>query len=141
MRFKVRAYRSIHKQGEMNNVERDYAAHLELLKKAGEILDYCFECETLKLGKDCRYTPDFRVLRPENEFSEALDEYQLTRAPFVEFHEVKGTKRKKNSLQTSAFVEDDALVKIKTAATIHHMYKFIMVWKGLNGQWERKEIN
>lgn len=139
MKFKARAYRSRHKAGEQNNTEKSYASHLELLKKTGEILDYSFECETLKLGKDCRYTPDFRVLRRpisllNDELNEGLE--------FIEFHEVKGTtKVKLKGLQYSKpYIEDDALVKIKTAAELHP-YKFILVWKGLNGNWERREIN
>ncbi len=152
MKFKARAYRSRHKPGTMNQTEALYCAHLELLKKSGEILDYSFECETLKIGKDCRYTPDFRVLR----FSY---ENPVNGAPIsiIEFHEVKGTVRKKRKVglvhkendcvhkqiglvHTKPFIEDDALVKIKAAAELHP-YKFILVWKGLNGQWEKREIN
>lgn len=141
MKFKARTYRPKHKPGQMNSVERDYAAHLELLKKAGEILEYSYECETLKIGQDCRYTPDFRVIKKY-----ATD---YGHGEYIEFHEVKGTVRKKRTTRnttkiqlntTKPYIEDDALVKIKTAAEIHP-YKFILVWKGTNGQWEKREIN
>ena len=166
MKFKARAYRPKMKPGQMNKTERSYRDHLELLKKSGEILDYQYEPETLKLGPDCRYTPDYRVLVPVPEYSKKIDYIDLapeggyitmpgevksltvengsliaTFDTIIEFHEVKGTKKKKGSSQTSPYCEDDALVKIKTASTIHYMYKFIIVWKGLNGKWERREIN
>lgn len=127
----------------MNGTEKDYGAYLELLKKSGEILDYSFECETLKIGQDCRYTPDFRVIRQV-----CSDDPTVPMYSEIEFHEVKGTVRKKRTnqieslpaLQTKPFIEDDALVKIKAAAVLHP-YKFIIVWKGIGGQWEKREIN
>ncbi len=143
LKFKARAYRPRHKPGTMNKTEEAYRDHLDLLKKSGEILDYAFECETLKIGRDCRYTPDFRVISDER-MGTQQDFYKI-----IEFHEVKGTIRKKRmagntpNLQlntTKPFIEDDALVKIKAAAELHP-YKFILVWKGLNGKWEKREIN
>lgn len=124
MRY-VRAY---HHPGEMNKTELAYSQYLELLKKAGEIESWAYEVETLKIGKDCRYTPDFRVLKVAYGFQ------------FIEFHEVKGTIRKKNVDATKPYIEDDALVKIKAAAEMHP-YKFIIVWRGKEGIWEKREIN
>lgn len=111
--------------GTMNKAETAYCAHLEALKKSGDVLDYSFEIETLKLGKDCRFTPDFRVMR-------SVDNQIL-----IEFHEVKAAWGKSDK----PHVEDDALVKIKTAAEMHP-YKFIIVWwnKG-SSQWMKREIN
>lgn len=146
MTFQIRrypsAYRKRHKPGEMNKLESEYSAHLETLKKAGLIESYSFECETLKLGPDCRYTPDFRVVRLVQ-----IDPYKNETAHpdvmwhehRVEFHEVKGTRRKKGSTTTSPYCEDDALVKIKCAAELHP-YKFILVWRDKD-QWMTKEIN
>lgn len=143
MRFKTKAYRPRHKPGRMNNTEFEYSKHLELLKQAGEIVDYSFECTKIKIGDDCWYTPDFRVLRrvplpkdlPNGTYwCECID--------IIEFHEVKGTTKKKQSKGVVAkpFIEDDAMVKIKAAAELHP-FKFILTWKGLNGQWEQREIN
>ena len=75
----------------MNRTEARYAGELDLRQKVGEIAWYAFEGVTLKLGFDCRYTPDFAVMLANGE---------------LEMHEVKG------------FFRDDALVKIRTAATI-----------------------
>lgn len=138
MQFKSRAYRPKHKPGQMNGTELKYCYYLDLLKKSGEILDYSFENTKLKLGDDCWYTPDFRVLR-DNCFYCPTDQDKEKHC-IIEFHEVKGTKRKKGSLDTKPFIEDDAMVKIKAAAEFHP-YKFILVWEGLNGQWEKREIN
>lgn len=116
-----RVYKPI--KGQKNKTEQSYSQYLDTLQKAGLIESYAYEVETLKLGDDCRYTPDFRVFKNG----------------FIEFHEVKGTKRTKGSLKTSPYCEDDALVKIKCAAEMHP-YKFIIVWKNGN-VWEKKEIN
>lgn len=135
MRFKTKAYRPRHKPGRMNNTEFEYSKHLELLKQKGEILEYSFECTKLKLGDDCWYTPDFRVV-----VEEQMDDCGTSQ--IIQFHEVKGTTRKKQSkgIVAKPFVEDDAMVKIKAAAELHP-FKFILTWKGLNGQWEQREIN
>ena len=138
----ARTYRSAHRKGKMNKTEAMYALHLESQKKEGEIADWEFEVETLKLGDDCRYTPDFRVIKnrcPEDPTKPTYCE--------IEFHEVKGTLRRKRysgdlfDIVVKPFVEDDALVKIKCAAEIHCIYKFILVWKGLYGEWIQREIN
>lgn len=178
MKFKARVYRSRHKPGQMNNTEFEYSKKLELMKQAGEIVDYSFECTRLKIGNDCWYTPDFRVLRLVSS-NLKLKGYNLDRKEWedlkvgslvhkdyekviiqedacqiIEFHEVKGTIRKKRTVGklgdqlnlpieltvTKPFIEDDALVKIKAAAELHP-YKFILVWKGMNGAWEKREIN
>mgnify|MGYP001559345674 CR=1 FL=1 len=141
MKFKTRAYRPLHKPGTMNKTELEYSRHLDEMKRVGLILDWKFEVETLKLGPDCRYTPDFRVLRQEKNLIASYGtegEQQV----IIEFHEVKGTRKVKlKGLQyTRPFVEDDALVKVKSAAE-QHPFKFIIVWKGLNGKWETREIN
>ncbi len=135
MRFKTKAYRPRHKPGRMNNTEFEYAKHLELLKQKGEILEYSFECTKLKIGDDCWYIPDFRVIKANLYCGEQLE-------ASIEFHEVKGTSRKKQSkgIVAKPFIEDDAMVKIKAAAELHP-FKFILTWKGLNGQWEYREIN
>lgn len=77
------------KTGQMNKTEERYAAYLELLKHAGEILWWRFEGIKLRLADNTFYTPDFAVLAADS---------------VMEIHEVKG------------FWEDDARVKIKVAA-------------------------
>ena len=153
MTFTIRRYASAHrkrhKRGEMNKTEQEYAQHLENLKNTGQIESYSFECETLKLGKDCRYTPDFRVTRiiPTYTPSESLT---IAHHLIIEFHEVKGTTKKKKVTTiedgskfeqkvSAPYIEDDALVKIKCAAEMHP-YKFVIVWKDKD-KWMTKEIN
>lgn len=88
--------------GTMNKLETQYAQHLELRKRAGEIVDYRFERMRLKLAGNTFYTPDFMVT--------TLDR--------IEMHETKG------------FWEDDARVKIKVAADQFPEFLFVAVqWK------------
>ena len=88
--------------GTMNKTEAAYAEHLEMLKRAGEITWYEFEAIKLRLGKSTFYTPDFHVRRANGE---------------LEIHEVKG------------YWQDDARVKIKSAAYMYPIYRFIAVTK------------
>ena len=110
--LKAKAARgSFHKRGQMNKLEAAYAARLESLKFAGEIADYRFECIKLRLADNTFYAPDFMVLRADGTF---------------EMHEVKG------------FWEDDARVKIKTAAELFP-FKFIAARKQ-KGAWVFEEF-
>ena len=82
--------RTVRRQpGVMNKQEQAYALHLEALKREGAILAWWFEGITLRLGHDCRFTPDFMV---------------QMRDGTIELHDVKG------------FMEDDARVKLATCA-------------------------
>lgn len=85
------AGRPRHESGQMNGLEKKYAAHLELRKVTGEIIDYMFEPLKLKLAPATFYNPDFAVLMPDGR---------------IQLHECKG-----------GFWEDDARVKIKVAAS------------------------
>ncbi len=69
--------------------ESAYCQHLELRKRAGEIVWYRFEGIKLRLADNTFYTPDFAVMLATGE---------------MELHEVKG------------FWTDDARVKTKVAA-------------------------
>lgn len=80
------------KTGQMNKTESEYAQHLELLKRAGEITWYRFEGMKFRLADNTFYTPDFSVMCSDG---------------LVEMHEVKG------------FWTDDARVKIKVAADMY----------------------
>lgn len=90
--------------GRMNKTEQAYARFLEQRKLAGEIVEYKFEDVKLRLAKRTFYTPDFLVHRDEDDV--------------LEIHEVKG------------HWEDDAKVKIKTAAKEYPMFKFMAFKKG-----------
>lgn len=89
------------KRGQMNKTEAEYAAHLELLKSAGEIQWYSFEAMKFRLADNTFYTPDFIVLCADGK---------------LEAHEVKG------------YWTDDARVKTKVAAEMHPL-QFIAVKK------------
>ena len=100
-----------YKKGEMNKTELAYSQWLTALQNGGQIKQFFFEAVTLKIGPNCRYTPDFMVITAE------LD---------VEFHEVKG------------FWQDDARVKIKVASE-KFPFKFIGI-RLVKKAWEREEF-
>lgn len=77
------------KVGQMNKTEAAYAAHLELLLHAKEIMWWRFEALKLRLADKTFYTADFAVMASDG---------------VIELHEVKGHWM------------DDARVKIKVAA-------------------------
>jgi hypothetical protein len=100
---------AVSREVRMNKTEERYADQLELRRRVGEIREWAFEPENLRLADRTFYAPDFRVILANGE---------------VEMHEVKGYWR------------DDALVKIKVAASLHP-YRFIAVqWKG--GDWDMR---
>ena len=100
------------KAGQMNKTEEKYSNYLENLKRAGEIIWYSFDAINLRLADKCFYKVDFFVLLKNGE---------------LEAHEVKG-----------GFFEDDALVKIKTAAE-KFPFRFISV-RIVKGNWEVREF-
>jgi hypothetical protein len=87
----------------MNKTEAAYARSLDALR-----ITYGFEEITLRLGDDCRYTPDFWVLGADD---------------VLEFHEVKG------------FWRDDAKVKIRVAAERYPHFRFL-AFRYVRGIWE-----
>ena len=98
------------KQGQMNKTESAYAAHLELLKCAGEVLWYKFEGIKFRLADNTFYTPDFAVLMKNGE---------------MEIHETKG------------FWTDDGRVKIKIASDMYP-FRFLAIKakpKSQGGGW------
>lgn len=103
------------KSGEMNKTESEYKTYLEALKSSGKVLWYAFEGVTLKLAKNCRYTPDFVVMLDNG---------------VIELHEVKG------------YWQDDAKAKIKMAAE-KFPFRFIAVYKKPKkdgGGWKFEEF-
>lgn len=91
----------------MNRTEAAYSLVLEAQRRRGAIRSWAFETVTLKLGDDCRYTPDFLVINASDE---------------VEFHETKGFER------------DDSKVKRRIAAsTVFPFFRFFLVKKEKGG--------
>jgi hypothetical protein len=93
-----------------SKTEREYHNILELRKKAGDILWFRHEGITLKLGDDCRYTPDFFVMAPDGTMS---------------IIEVKG-----------GFIRPDSIVKLRAAAA-QYPFRFLMAQKTKDG-WTEK---
>lgn len=103
------------KTGAMNKTEAAYAAHLDLLKHAGEIAWHRFEGLKFRLADNTFYTPDFAVMRAGGQ---------------MECHEVKG------------FWQDDARAKIKIAADLYP-FRFIAIkakTKKDGGGWAVEEF-
>jgi hypothetical protein len=96
-------------EAKLNKTEREY---LGLLRSASPAW-IGVQAVTLKLGDDCRYTPDFVV---------------LDAAGVLWAHEVKG------------FMRDDALVKLKVAARKFNWIRFVLARKE-KGAWEVKEVS
>lgn len=104
------------KPGTLNKTEAAYAAHLDLLKHAGEVLWHRFEGLKLRLADNTFYTPDFAVMAADG---------------VMECHEVKG------------FWQDDARAKIKIAADLYP-FRFLAIKaraKRDGGGWEREDLS
>ena len=100
----------------MNGLETRRAAELEALKRAGEIRSYQFEALKLVLADRTTYTPDFLV---------ELNDRALV------LEETKGHWR------------DDARVKIKVAARLFPMFRFVALTprkRREGGGWNREEF-
>lgn len=101
--------------GTMNRTEALYAEHLGNLMHIGEVLWYKFEGIKLRLADKTFLTVDFAV---------------LPKSCIMELREVKG------------FMEDDAAVKLKVAASIYP-FRFVLVRarpKKAGGGWIETEI-
>lgn len=108
------------KSGKMNNTEKAYAQHLELLKRAGEVSYYSFDGINLRLADNTFYKPDFLVMRSDGQ---------------LEIHEVKGAK---------GVFTDDAKVKVKVAAS-KFPFRFLVCYpkgrrRGMVQSWEIEEF-
>lgn len=89
-------------QGERNSLEQEYEQHLMQLQAQGRVLWFEFEPMTLKLADRTTYTPDFLVQMADRT---------------LELHEVKGRWM------------DDARVKIKIAADVFRVFRFVGIKK------------
>lgn len=95
-----------------NKLEADYAARLDLMLGAREIIEWRYEHVKFRLAKKTWYTPDFMV----------------TYADRIEFHEVKG------------FWEDDARVKWKACADLYPEYGWVAVRRAKKGAGWQFEV-
>ena len=96
----------------LNKLETEFEKYLEVKKLAldcHDVVYHSFEPVKLRLGPNWKtsYCPDFMVMDSHG---------------FVTFYEVKG------------FWEDDARVKIKVAAEMYPLFRFVAVQKK-NGAW------
>lgn len=108
---------------EMNKGETRYAQWLDLQQKAGDVKCWYFQAMTFKLAKDCRYTPDFVVFRVDAQT--CVD--------------VKGRKTRPDGTQTY-WAEEDAKIKIRVAAQMFPMYRWVIAFPLQNGNWEEREM-
>ena len=102
-----------HAPGKMNKTEAAYAAHLDVLKAAGEIVAWWFEPFKLRLADRTWYTVDFLVWHPGG---------------VAECVEVKG------------FWREDARVKFKVAAEKYNCFCFTAAQRR-KGRWEYEYFN
>lgn len=105
-------------RGKMNAGELKYSQQLDLRMSAGEVLWWAFEGITFKIGDDCRITPDFSVMEADGT---------------MVLIDVKGRSGEKY------WAEEDAVVKLKTLATIYPFQVFV-VWPKSGGVWYTQEV-
>lgn len=102
----------------MNKTETAYAAHLQALYLAQDILWWGFEAIRVRIGHDCFLNPDFLVMYKDHR---------------LELHDTKGTKKGKPR------AEDDAIVKAR-AISASFPIPIYFVFRDLDGEWTRKEM-
>ena len=100
----------------MNKTEGRYADYLTMLEYSGDVLQWDYEPEKLRLADNCLYIPDFRVVLADR---------------VIEMIDVKACMRDGKPL-----VRDDALVKMKVASELHP-YRFVMTWNH-QGRWVQR---
>jgi len=112
---RLRAVGQTRTQKKMNRGEAAYERHLDARL---DVAWHKFEGVTLKLGPDCRYTPDFVVMLKDGS---------------LECHDVKGRKG------SSYWAEEDATIKIRTAVAMFP-FRFFIDWPARGYGWDSKEI-
>lgn len=95
--------------GVMNRLEAEYALMLDAMKAEGKVLWWSFDAIKLRLADLTFYTPDFLIMRADCG---------------MEVHEVKG-----------GLIEDDAMVKIKVAASLYPFVFVLCQKKRKNDPW------
>ena len=111
-----------HAQERMNRTETAFAAYLLGAQCNNLIKRFDFEPEKFRLGESTIYTPDFRLVE--------LDDT-------ITFLDVKGTTTVNG--KSKPYYKDDAIVKVKLAATLHPMYAWGITWKLKTGAWEIRQ--
>lgn len=105
--------------------ERDYSAHLDTLRQAGEIAAWLYKPLKLHIAPRTTYEPDFAVLR--------LDQR-------IELVEVKAARTGKGAIG-GAHWEEDARVKFKAAAELcGALFVFVAVHHEDGAGWVRHEF-
>ena len=97
----------------MNKTEAEYAGYLDALG-----IWWQFEPIKLRLADNCYFIPDFLVMKEDG---------------LLRLVDCKAWWRKAGRVG----VEDDALVKLKTAAEMYPIFEFVMTWKK-DGVWEER---
>lgn len=99
----------------LNRTEQAFKEYLENMWR-GTHIKVLAQCITLKIGNGVRYTPDFCFHARDDHTEQDLDAY-----------EVKG------------FAREDAIVKLKVAASIYPWIKFHLVTRK-KGEWQIQEV-
>jgi hypothetical protein len=112
--------------GERNKTEASYEAHLDLLRRAGEIDGFGFEAIKLRMADLTWWTPDFLVYAKDG---------------VVELHDTKGTTTKKRADGTKdkvPWIEEDAKIKLKVIAELFP-FRVFAVFKTAEG-WQKQQF-
>lgn len=108
-------YGKRHVAGQMNQTESAYESELSIRKRAGEVIEYWFESVNLKIADKCRYLPDFMVMLADGT---------------MQFVDVK----------SPAPIDPKSLVKIKVAAKLFPMWRFVIAQKQKGGGFNVREF-
>jgi hypothetical protein len=100
-----------------SKLEARFAGLLGEWKLGGGILEWRYEPVSMKIGKDCRYTPDFLVLGTD-----------LT----ITFYETKGTWLGKGQAA--------ARVRLRAAANTYPFWRFIVAYWSKSEGWRYDQI-
>lgn len=92
-----------------NKLESEFGAHLQKLWPTWKLFEQAL---TFRIGNGVRFTPDWIAMEPGN----------------VYCYEVKGPR-----------LWDDAVVKLKVAASTYRQFHWFMAWKD-NGYWQTQAI-
>ena len=104
--------RPIRQARQMNKLEARYAAHLDILKAAGDVNWWAYEAVKLRLADNTFYTPDFIV---------------WTKDWHLDIHETKG------------WLREDANVKFKVAKEMFPIFGFRMLFFQ-GGRWQERRL-
>ncbi len=106
----------LRKPASLNKTEARYWDRLLLRRASGVVREFGAHRITFLLGPDCRYTPDFDVIRHDGT---------------IELHEIKGPFIRSG---------DDGLPKLRTAAALFPWFRWWLVQEGKDKQWTEREV-